>query len=122
MCISLNKKMKSIGLIFDKKTEALFLLPTEIKKMSLDGVTVNVQSNYGSCLNINNDQYKNAGAKIFAKKIDVINHSDIICKINPFTKNECQSLNNKIAITISNFVNNVGMLYYMLKNNVTGLY
>lgn len=114
--------MKSIGLIFDKKSNALFLLPSEIKKMCLDKIVINVQAGYGSCLNISDDQYKNVGAQIFNKKIDLIKHSDIICKVDPFTKKECYSLNNKIAVTLSNFVNNVGMLYYMLKNNVTGLY
>ena len=114
--------MRSIGLIFDKKTKALFLLPSEIKQMCLNEIIINVQAGYGSCLNISDDQYKNVGAKIFNKKIDLIKHSDIVCKVNPFTKKECQSLNNKVAVTLSNFVNNVEMLYHMLKNNVTGLY
>ncbi len=114
--------MKNIGLIFDKKTNAVFLLPNEIEKMCLTGLRVNVQTGYGSCLNISDQQYEKVGAKIFDTKIKVISQSDIICKINPFTKNDCHFLTNKIAVTLSNFVNNIGMLYYMLKNNVTGLY
>ena len=97
--------MRSIGLIFDKKTKALFLLPNEIKKMSLNGVTINVQSNYGSCLNINNDQYENVFTKAINSKVLLINNLDKIKIIN-------ESLTEKYLETLITKRDNEGFITF----------
>jgi len=109
--------MKSLGLIFDKNTRKVFLLPEDVKKITSAGVKVFVALSYGATNNINDIDYTNAGAEVIDVK-SVVENADIILKVNAFTKNEIKAMNGKTAITLANFIVNVDMLYEMLVNNV----
>jgi len=109
--------MKSLGLIFDKNTRKVFLLPDDVKKLTSNGIKVYITQGYGSTNHINDVDYVNAGAEMFAAT-EVVAKADIILKVNAFSKSEIKAMNGKIAVTLANFVVNVDMLYQMLINNV----
>ncbi len=112
--------MKKIGLIRDKKNSRVFLLPESVKQITSSGITVYVPRGYASKLGISDADYGAAGAYIVNNNNYVIARSDIVCKVEAFNKKEINSLKNKTAITMANYVANVDMLYQMLKNNVKG--
>lgn len=113
--------MKTIGLISNKKSKKLFLLPTAITNLTNSGIKVYVMRGYGNGLNISDDQYSQAGATVLDGYRDVISASDIICKTDAFDKKEINFMTGKIAVTMVNYLTHVDMLFYMLKNNVTGV-
>lgn len=113
--------MKRIGILYDKESKKIFLLPEQVKALTAKGINVNIPTGLGNVLGIADSQYAAAGAKVFSQWKEVINASDIILKTNSFCKNELKQMANKIAITMSNYLANVDMLYYMLDNKVTGL-
>lgn len=113
--------MKRIGILYDKESKKVFLLPEQVKELTSKGVTVNVLTGVGNPLKIDDTAYLSAGAKIFEQWSSVVEASDIILKTNSFLKKELEDMNGKIAITMVNYLANVDMLYHMLENNVTGL-
>lgn len=113
--------MKRIGILYDKTSKKVFLLPDEVKQLTQQGVSVSIPSGLGSCLNIADSAYIAAGAKVYDRWEQVINNSDILLKTNPFYKLELQLMKNKMAITMSSYLANVEMIYHMLQNKVTGL-
>lgn len=113
--------MKRIGILYDKDSKKVFLLPKEVKTLTSKGIIVNVASGAGNCRSISDADYTAAGANVCQQWQDVIANSDILLKINAFSKSELKLMKNKIAITMANYLTNVEMLYYMLENKVTGL-
>lgn len=113
--------MLKIGLIKNKKDKKLFLLPSEVNSLQVKGITVNALVNYGSSLDINDNQYISSGAKVFKSTKEVIKNSDIILKVGEFSSSELKSAKNKICITMANFITNAKMVLTMLKNNNTSL-
>ncbi len=113
--------MKQIGILYDAESKKIFLLPEQVKTLTSKGIGVNVLSGIGKKLGINDASYMSAGAKIFESWSGLIDASDIILKTNAFGTKELAKMDKKIAITMSNFLTNVDMVFDMLQNNVTGL-
>ncbi|XQP55211.1 MAG: hypothetical protein ACOQNV_00365 [Mycoplasmoidaceae bacterium] len=113
--------MKRIGILYDKSSKKVFLLPNEVKQLTQQGVMVNIPCGLGFCIGINDNEYIAAGAKVYPEWQAVINSSDVLLKVNAFNKTELALMKNKIAITMVNYLANVDMLYFMLENKVTGL-
>ncbi len=113
--------MKKIGILYDKGSKKVFLLPEHVKLLIDKGITVNVLSGAGEVLGIRDTTYVQAGATICKKWKDVIANSDVLLKTNAFSKSELKHMEKKIAITMASYLNNVDMLYNMLKHKVTGL-
>ncbi|MBQ0045788.1 MAG: hypothetical protein KBS35_02765 [Mycoplasma sp.] len=113
--------MKRIGILYDKDSKKTFLLPREVKALTEKGITVNIASGAGNCINVSDSAYISAGANICQQWQTVIANSDILLKTNAFSKSELKLMKKKIAITMVNYLANVEMLYYMLENQVTGL-
>lgn len=113
--------MKRIGILYDKESKNLFLLPNQVKALSSYGVSVSIIAGMGNKFNTPDSEYLTAGAVIHSKWSEVIANSDIIIKTNAFSKAEIKAIGNKTAITMASFLNNVDMLYEMLTNNVTGV-
>lgn len=113
--------MKKIGLIYDKESKYIAILPSEIKKLVDKGVTINVLSGYGKCIKIEDNSFSSLGAHIFHDWKEVIANSDVLVKTNAFNKAELEKIGDKVAITMVNYLTNVNMLYYMLQNKTTGL-
>ena len=61
------------------------MLPLELKRLSSDQITFNVEKDAGVGAHVSNTEYENNGAKIVD---DVYANSDIILKINPPTSEE----------------------------------
>lgn len=113
--------MKRIGILYDKESKKVFLLPKEVKELTSQGVTVNILTGLGNSLGIADSAYISAGARVYAQWQTVIDSSDILLKTNSFSKQEIAKMKNKTAVTMSNYLVNVDMLFYMLQNNVIGL-
>lgn len=112
-----------IGILKDsKKNKGAFLLPKDVASLTTKKVVVNFCSKIGASLNIADQDYINAGAKIFKSNAQVIKNSDILLKLNNFSCLEISKMNPKhIAITMSNFVDNVKMVQKLLSCGVTSL-
>lgn len=113
--------MKRVGILYDKESKKVFLLPKEVKTLTSKGIEVNVLTGLGNCIDIADSEYSAAGAKILGDWKSLINSSDILLKTNSFNSKEIPLMNKKIAISMANYLVNVDMLYYMLQNNVTGI-
>lgn len=113
--------MKRIGILYDKESKKVFLLPNEVKALVQKGIQVTISTGLGATLNITDAEYKAAGANICEDWKNVISASDILLKVDAFNKNELKLMSKKIAISMVNYLVNVEMLYYMLTNNVAGL-
>lgn len=113
--------MKTLGLIKDKKSKKVFLLPQEIQNLKKEGIKVTIPANYGLDLEITDSAYIVAGADVVSNNNEVIKVSDIICKVNAFDKAEIKEIGNKIAVSTASYINNVDMIYHMMEAKTTGL-
>ena len=112
--------MKRIGILYDKGSKKVFLLPEQVKQLTSKGVNVNITEGLGKGLGIPDTAYLSAGARIYKQYSSVIEASDLIVKANAFAEKELEHMQGKLAITTACFLSNVDMLYFMLKNKVTG--
>lgn len=112
--------MKRIGILYDKDSKKVFLLPEQVKQLTAKGINVNVAEGIGRGLGIPDNAYLSAGARIYKEYQSVIEASDILLKVNAFVEGELKHMKGKIAITAASFLANVDMLYHMLTNKVTG--
>jgi len=113
--------MKKIGLISDRKSKKLFLLPAQVKELRAKNVEVFVNADYGKPLSIADAEYVNAGAVLCKNAAEVIAKTDVILKVNAFKSGEIKACNKKIMVTMANYIVNADMILEMLKNNVTSL-
>ena len=104
--------MKRIGILYDKDSKKVFLLPKEVKALVSKGITVNIASGLGGSVGVVDNIYATAGAKVYNSWQEVINASDVLLKTNAFSKTEIKAIKNKTAITMANFLVNVDMLLY----------
>lgn len=111
--------MKRIGILYDKDSKKVFLLPEEVKQLTSSGVAVLVASGLGNCIGISDAAYTQAGARVCEQWSDVV-QADVILKVDAFNKKEIALIKNKPAITMANYLINVDMLFNMLKNNTIG--
>ena len=76
------------------------LTPDSVKILTSNDHEVLVESNGGFEAGFNNNQYKNAGAKIIDKAEDIFNDSDIIVKVKEPLSNEVKMIReNQIVFT-----------------------
>lgn len=110
--------MKSIGLLPSKDTKIVFLLPQDIKKNLSPEINIFITKNYGQKIGISDQKYLDVGCKI-DKKNEILKKCDVLLKVDNFTKKELKLAQNKIIITLANFLNNVKMLEYCLYYNIS---
>ena len=76
------------------------LTPDSVKTLVSEGHEVLVENNGGFEAGFDNDQYKNAGAKIVEKATDIFNDAEIIVKVKEPLSNEVKMLReNQIVFT-----------------------
>ena len=76
------------------------LTPESVKTLVSEGHEVLVENNGGFEAGFDNDQYKNAGAKIIEKATDIFNDSEIIVKVKEPLLNEVEMIReNQILFT-----------------------
>ena len=76
------------------------LTPESVKTLTSNGHEVLVQNNGGFEAGFDNDQYKNAGAKIIDKAEDIFNDAEIIVKVKEPLSNEVKMIKeNQIIFT-----------------------
>ena len=76
------------------------LTPESVKTLTSDGHEVLVENNGGFEAGFDNDQYKNAGAKIIDKAEDIFNDAEIIVKVKEPLSNEVKMIReNQIIFT-----------------------
>ena len=76
------------------------LTPDSVKSLVSEGHEVLVENNGGFEAGFDNDQYKNAGAKILEKATDIFNDSEIIVKVKEPQKVEVEMIReNQIVYT-----------------------
>jgi len=76
------------------------LTPESVKALTTDGHEVLVENNGGFEAGFDNDQYKNAGAKIIDKAEDIFNDAEIIVKVKEPLSNEVKMIReNQIIFT-----------------------
>ena len=76
------------------------LTPDSVKTLVSEGHEVLVENNGGFEAGFDNDQYKNAGAKIIGKATDIFNDADIIVKVKEPQKVEVEMIKeNQIVYT-----------------------
>ena len=66
------------------------LTPDSVKTLVSEGHEVLVENNGGFEAGFDNDQYKNAGAKIIEKATDIFNDAEIIVKVKEPQKVEVE--------------------------------
>ena len=71
------------------------LTPDSVKTLVSEGHEVLVENNGGFEAGFDNDQYKNAGAKIIEKATDIFNDAEIIVKVKEPQKIEVTMLREK---------------------------
>ena len=78
------------------------LTPDSVKTLVSEGHEVLVENNGGFEAGFDNDQYKNAGAKIIEKAADIFNDAEIIVKVKEPQKVEVEMIReNQIVYTLS---------------------
>ena len=76
------------------------LTPDSVKTLVSEGHEVLVENNGGFEAGFDNDQYKNAGAKIIKKATDIFNDAEIIVKVKEPQKVEVEMIKeNQIAVS-----------------------
>ena len=76
------------------------LTPDSVKTLVSEGHEVLVENNGGFEAGFDNDQYKNAGAKIIEKAADIFNDAEIIVKVKEPQKVEVEMIReNQIIYT-----------------------
>ena len=76
------------------------LTPDSVKTLVSEGHEVLVENNGGFEAGFDNDQYKNAGAKIIEKATDIFNDAEIIVKVKETQKVEVEMIKeNQIVYT-----------------------
>ena len=76
------------------------LTPDSVKTLVSEGLEVLVENNGGFEAGFDNDQYKNAGAKIIEKAADIFNDAEIIVKVKEPQKVEVEMIReNQIVYT-----------------------
>mgnify|MGYP003308383014 CR=1 FL=1 len=76
------------------------LTPESVKILTANGNQVLVENNGGFEAGFDNDQYKNAGAKIIEKAADIFNDAEIIVKVKEPQKVEVEMIReNQIVYT-----------------------
>ena len=76
------------------------LTPDSVKTLVSEGHEVLVENNGGFEAGFDNDQYKNAGAKIIEKASDIFNDAEIIVKVKEPQKVEVEMIReNQIVYT-----------------------
>ena len=76
------------------------LTPDSVKTLVSEGHEVLVENNGGFEAGFDNDQYKNAGAKIIEKATDIFNDAEIIVKVKEPQKVEVEMIReNQIVYT-----------------------
>ena len=76
------------------------LTPDSVKTLVSEGHEVLVENNGGFEAGFDNDQYKNAGAKIIEKAADIFNDAEIIVKVKEPQKVEVEMIReNQIVYT-----------------------
>ena len=68
------------------------LTPDSVKTLVSEGHEVLVENNGGFEAGFDNDQYKNAGAKIIEKATDIFNDAEIIVKVKEPQKVEVEMI------------------------------
>ena len=68
------------------------LTPESVKTLVSEGHEVLVENNGGFEAGFDNDQYKNAGAKIIEKAADIFNDAEIIVKVKEPQKVEVEMI------------------------------
>lgn len=101
---------KTIGLIRSKNDKKVFFLPDEVKKLTLAGYQVFCHSNYGKYINIVDQKYVTAGAKIVDSAQKVINNSEVILLTSNIHGLSIKKFANKIVISLTNMLNNLKMI------------
>ena len=77
------------------------LTPDSVKTLVSEGHEVLVENNGGFEAGFDNDQYKNAGAKIIEKAADIFNDAEIIVKVKEPQKVEVEMIReNQIVYTL----------------------
>ncbi|MCQ3908208.1 MAG: hypothetical protein MJ200_01250 [Mycoplasmoidaceae bacterium] len=56
--------MKRIGILYDKDSKKVFLLPKDVKQLTQQGIAVSVPVGLARHLGINDNEYVQAGATI----------------------------------------------------------
>ena len=92
--------MKSIGSVKEdlKLEKRISITPEIVKKFSNLGFEINLEKNYAEHLNINDEVYKENGAKINNSKKEVFEKSDIILKVNGPSNEEIDFIKNKTIL------------------------
>ncbi len=106
-----------IGFIHNKDTTKVFLLPEQLNKIKKD-IEINLSHQYLSIVNSKAD-ILDKKIKLWETNEQVCAASDIIFKVEHFTKKEIKNYSNKILICLSNFIYNPEMVSNLLLNNVT---
>jgi len=91
--------MKIVCLKEKEKDHRVALVPKMVKKFKDLGFDVEIESNIAEFINIPDEEYINAGAKVSLKK-DLLNSADIILKVNNPTDLEIEQAKEK-ALFIS---------------------
>lgn len=98
------------------------ITPQSVKKLSLLGYEVVVESGCGVEANFPDSQYEDAGARVLRNADDVISESDIFVKVVPPTKTEIENL--KSGSTLISFLwpaQNADHLEQLSKKKITAL-
>ena len=75
------------------------LTPDSVKTLVSEGHEVLVENNGGFEAGFDNDQYKNAGAKIIEKASDIFNDAEIIVKVKEPQKVEVEMIRENQIVT-----------------------
>ena len=106
----------SEDLNFEKR---IAITPELVKKYNSLGLEVFLNENYASHLGINDDQFKNVGAKISKNETDVLNSSDIIVQLGMLSDEKISIIKeNQTLIGILNPYNNKEKLENLAKKKI----
>ena len=113
--------MKTIGSVKeDLNTEKRISITTEtVKKFTNQGFIINLEKGYAEHLEINDTDYKNSGANIFASKKEVFEKSNVILKVNNPTEEDVSLIKNE-SILIGQFDINLDkdIINKLIKKNI----
>ena len=112
--------MKIGSILEDQKVERrIAITPEIIKKYISLGFEVNLSQNYGSHLGINDDQYKQSGAKISESDSEILNSSDIIVQLGILSEDKTKHIKeNQTLIGVLNPYGNKERLENLVKKNI----
>ncbi len=110
-----------IGSVSENKNfeKRVAITPDVVKKYLSLGFEVSLSENYGSHLGINDEKYKEAGAKVSKDEIEIINSSEIIIQLGMLSDDKCSKIKeNQTLIGILNPYNNKEKLENLAKKKI----